>query len=269
VSRGGEISITGPVLSTDLSVDYPQKGPVLRRVRIEVLPGETVGLVGESGSGKSTLALAVLGLLGQTGAQVTGSAMLIGRDLLCCSERELREVRGRLVSLIPQNPTAALNPALRLGTQLREAWHAHSGLPWAAQADRVARLLADAGLPSETAFLKRYPSEISIGQAQRVLIVMALLHGPRLLIADEPTSALDVITQKDVIDLLSRAGGERSMSTLLISHDLVMLAGICSRLAILHDGQIVESGPTRKLLSAPQHPYTSRLIAAIPKWKDG
>ena len=130
----------------------------------------------------------------------------------------MRSIRGRLVSLIPQSPSSALNPALRIGTQLREAWQAHSRASWSSQRLRVAGLLDSAGLPSDEAFLKRLPSQISVGQAQRVLIVMALLHGPALLVADEPTSALDLVTQRGVLDLLATIAKKHQMSMLLISH---------------------------------------------------
>ncbi len=170
------------------------------------------------------------------------------------------------MSLVPQSPAAALNPALRIGTQLREAWRAHSSEPWSSQEERIAELFATVGLSPGEAFLKRFPSQISVGQAQRVLIMMALLHSPPLLIADEPTSALDLITQREVLDLLARTGQERRMSILFISHDLPAIAGLCHRLAILHEGEIVECGPVKSVLAAPQHPYTKRLIAAVPKW---
>jgi ABC-type dipeptide/oligopeptide/nickel transport system ATPase component len=248
-------------------VDYPQKKGVLRGVRMEVFPGEIVGLVGESGSGKSTLALAVLRLLDHTGARVSGRTVLGGNHIMSCSERELRGIRGRVASLIPQSPSSALNPAMRLETHLREAWRAHSRESWSTQEKRVAHLFASAGLPPEASFLRRFPGEISVGQAQRVLIVMALLHAPPLLIADEPTSALDVITQREVLDLLARIGRERRMSILFISHDLLTVTVLCHRLAILHGGEIVESGPVKEVLAAPKHPYARRLIEAVPKWE--
>ena len=212
------------------------------------------------------MALAILGLLGHTGAGVSGRTMLLGRDLMDCNQRQLREVRGRLISLVPQSPVAALNPALRIETQLREAWRAHSREPWSCQKERVARRLEGAGLSSPEAFLRRFPRQISVGQAQRVLIVMALLHAPPLLIADEPTSALDVITQREVLDLLANLNAERQMSMLFISHDLPTVTAICHRLAILHTGEIVECGPVKQVLANPQHPYTRQLIAAAPKW---
>jgi ABC-type dipeptide/oligopeptide/nickel transport system ATPase component len=161
---------------------------------------------------------------------------------------------------------AALNPALRIETQLREAWRAHSSEPWSGQKERVARRLEGAGLSSPEAFLRRFPRQISVGQAQRVLIAMALLHAPPLLIADEPTSALDVITQREVLDLLANLNAERQMSILFISHDLPTVTAICHRLAILHTGEIVECGPVKQVLANPQHPYTRQLIAAAPKW---
>jgi ABC-type glutathione transport system ATPase component len=255
-----------PVLSAEISVDYPGRSGVLRRASIDVFPCETVGLVGQSGSGKSTLALAILRLLDHTGARVHGRTMLLGQDLMGLDERGLRSVRGRLVSLVPQSPAAALNPALRIGTQLREAWRAHSIEPWSSQQERIAALFETVGLSSEESFLRRFPSQISVGQAQRVLIMMALLHSPPLLIADEPTSALDLITQQEVLELLARTGRERHMSMLFISHDLPAIAGLCHRIAILHEGEIVECGPVETVLTAPRHPYTKQLIAAVPKW---
>jgi ABC-type dipeptide/oligopeptide/nickel transport system ATPase component len=262
--NGGRISPPAPVLSTDITVDYPQKKGVLRGARIEVFPRETLGLVGQSGSGKSTLALAILRLLDHTGARIRGRTILLGHDLTAFKERQLRDIRGRLVSLIPQSPAAALSPSLRIGTQLREAWRAHSSEPWASQQHRVTQLFATAGLAPAETFLNRFPSEISVGQAQRVLIVMALLHSPPLLIADEPTTSLDAITQREVLDLLVRMGQERNMSMLFISHDLLTVAAVCHRLAILYEGEIVECAPVERVLTCPEHPYTKQLLAAFP-----
>lgn len=252
-------------LCAKLWVDYPQKRDVLRGIDVEVRAGEILGFVGESGSGKSTLALAILGLLRHAGARVRGSVVLNGIDVLPYTERQMRDVRGRLISLVPQGASGALNPALRIGTQLREAWRAHSKESWAGEEARVKQLLSSCGLPSEDDFLRRFPAQISIGQAQRILIVMALLHSPSLLIADEATSALDVITQQEVLQLIGRINRERNMSVLFISHDLPSVAALCHRMAILHDGQIVESGPVADLLSAPRHSYTKRLVTAVQK----
>jgi ABC-type glutathione transport system ATPase component len=231
------------------------------------MPGEVLGLVGQSGSGKSTLAMAVLGLLGR--ASVRGTVSVKGQNLIGRDERFMRHVRGRLVSLIPQAPVSALNPALRLETQMREAWIAHSRTPWKQQIGAVKDLLAQAGLPAGEDFLKRFPDQISIGQAQRVLIVMSLLHGPALVIADEPTSALDMITQREIRELIRRISVERDMSVLFISHDLLSIASVCRRVAILHEGVIVECGPIGDIIHRPQHRYTEQLVAAVPKWPLG
>lgn len=252
------------LLSADISVDYPAKAGVLRRCRIEVASGEILGLVGQSGSGKSTLALALLGLL--NGARVSGTAVLNGRNLFEMTPGELRRIRGRVVSLVPQSPLSALNPALRIGSQFREAWLAHGTGSWRSAIDDVRRLLETVGLPADDRFLRRFPAEVSVGQAQRVLLAMALLHRPALLIADEPTSALDMITQREVLDLIRRLQAEHGMGVLFISHDLISIAGLCHRIAILHEGEIVECGPPAQIFHAALHPYTQKLVRAAPKW---
>jgi ABC-type dipeptide/oligopeptide/nickel transport system ATPase component len=172
----------------------------------------------------------------------------------------MRRLRGRHIALVPQSPLAALNPNLRLGTQLREAWWAHeSGEPdWQT-------LLASVSLPAEREFLRLYPRNLSVGMAQRFLIAMALLHGPSLLLADEPTSALDTITQSEILALFRRLNQERGIGILYISHDLASVGALCNRVAILHQGQIVESAATQEVFGAPQHPYTRKLIDAIPQ----
>ncbi len=230
---------------------------------IDVNAGEIVGLVGQSGSGKSTLALSILRLLDHIGARIHGSVLLDGTELMQLSEREMRRVRGRRIALIPQAASSALNRALRIGTQLREAWKAHSGVAWSSELGRVKGLLRSCGLPDDDPFLNRYPDQISLGQAQRVLIVMALLHHPTLLIADEPTSALDVHTQREVLDLFKQINREQRMSVLFISHDLSILAALCHRIAILYDGVIVESGSVSAVLASPSHAYTQKLVAAV------
>lgn len=258
------------LLSARLTVRYPGKAPVLHNIALEIAPGEVLGLVGQSGSGKSTLAMAILGLLGRQRATVEGSISFLGTDLLTLREREMRTLRGRSLSLVLQSPLASLNPALQIRTQLREAWRAHSSSGATQEdCDRAIQLaLKNVSLPSgenDRDFLLKRASQLSVGQAQRVLIAMAIMHRPALLIADEATSALDVITQSEILQLFVRLNREFGMSILYISHDLPSVAGICERIAILHEGQIVECGSTAQILTAPTHAYTRRLMAALPQ----
>jgi len=246
--------------------------PVLKDVSLNISRGELVALMGASGSGKSTLAMAILGLLGRQRASVEGNIFFEGADLLAMREGELRGLRGRSLSLVLQSPLASLNPALRIRTQLREAWRAHSNSNATCEdCDRaIQSALQSVSLPSgedddNKDFLRRYASQLSVGQAQRVLIAMAIMHRPALLIADEATSALDVITQSEILELFARLNREIGMSILYISHDLPSVAGICQRIAILHEGQIVECGPTEQIFTAPVHPYTRRLMSALPQ----
>jgi len=258
-----------PLLSARLTVSYPGRAPVLRGVNLEIARGEIVGLVGQSGSGKSTLAMAIIGLLGRQRAIVEGKIMFQGSDLLAMREQELRSIRGRSLSLVLQSPLASLNPALRIGTQLREAWRAHRDNSGSAQKEcnrALQSALKSVSLPYDDAdFLRKRASQLSVGQAQRVLIAMAIMHRPALLIADEATSALDVITQSEILELFAGLNRETGMSILYISHDLPSVAGICHRIAILHEGEIVECGPTEQIFAAPVHPYTRRLMAALPQ----
>src|ERR1700693_5256249 len=259
---------SGSLLSTQVTVRYPGKSPVLRGVSLEIARGEVVGLVGQSGSGKSTLALAILGLLGRQRATVEGTIIFRGANLLTMRERELRNLRGRSLSLVLQSPLASLNPALQIRTQLREAWRAHSeSNATSGDCDRaIQSALKSVSLPSnedDPDFLHKHSSQLSVGQAQRVLIAMAIMHRPALLIADEATSALDVITQSEILELFVRLNREIGMSILYISHDLPSVAGICQRIAILHEGQIVECGPTEQIFNSPVHPYTCRLMSVL------
>jgi ABC-type dipeptide/oligopeptide/nickel transport system ATPase component len=253
------------LLSARISVRYGEKPAVLRDVEFAIGGREVLGLVGQSGSGKSTLAMAILGLLDRKRAKAQGTIEFEGSDLLTLSERELRGLRGRKISLVLQSPLSSLNPVLKVRTQLKEAWRAHATGP-AADCDRAIRSALDSvSLPSTDEFLQKYPSHMSVGQAQRVLIAMAVMHRPALLIADEATSALDVITQSEILALFRQLNRTFGMAILYISHDLASVAGICDRIAILHEGQIVETGPTAQVLTSPRHEYTQRLMAAMPK----
>jgi ABC-type dipeptide/oligopeptide/nickel transport system ATPase component len=253
------------LLSASVSVRYGEKPAVLREVTFEIKRGEVLGLVGQSGSGKSTLAMAILGLLDRKRAKIDGAIDLDGCDLVSLRERELRGLRGRKIALVLQSPLSSLNPALKIRTQLKEAWRAHAAGSNADCDAAIRAALASVSLPSTDEFLQKYPAQMSVGQAQRVLIAMAVMHRPALLIADEATSALDVITQSEILALFRQLNRSTGMAILYISHDLPSVAGICDRIAILHEGQIVETGTTEQVLTNPRHDYTQRLMAAMPK----
>jgi ABC-type dipeptide/oligopeptide/nickel transport system ATPase component len=255
---------TAPAFQMRLSADYPGRPSVLRDVAIDIEAGEIVGLIGESGSGKSTLALGILRLLELKGGTNRGEVIFCGRHLEGLKQREMRQIRGKEIALISQSAMNSLNPALRIERQFAEAWRAHQRGPRGAWKTSVLDTIERVGLPRDERFLRLYPRQLSVGQAQRVLIAMAVLHRPRLLIADEPTSALDAITRSEVIDLLRDLNREINMAVLFISHDLLLVASLCSRVAILENGEIVEIGPAAKIFSSPEHPYTRALLRALP-----
>ncbi len=258
---------SGPVttlISVHISVSYGPK-PVLRDIALDINKGEVLGLVGQSGSGKSTLAMSMLGLLDRKRTKVEGKIEFEGRNLLNLKDRELRELRGRKVALVLQSPYSSLNPSLKIRTQMREVWRAHASGSKADCDGFIRSALENVSLPSSDEFLRKYPSQMSVGQAQRVLIAMAIMHGPSLLIADEATSALDVITQSEILKLFRELNRTSGMAILYISHDLASVAGICDRVAILHEGSIVETGDAAQVWTHPRHPYTQRLLAAMPK----
>ena len=258
------MSFQGPLLAANLSVDYRNKSGVLRNVALGIERRELVGLVGQSGSGKSTLALALMGLLPVKGGEVSGEVLFNGKDLLRSSEKELRAIRGKEISIVLQSPLTALNPALSIGAQLSEAWKAHERGS-AVQGAAVIRLaLESVSLSFDDEFLRRRPSQLSLGQGQRVCIAMATLHRPALLLTDEATSALDPITQSEILSLFTRLNREMGTAILYISHDLLSVAALCHRICILHEGQIVECGTPESIFHSPQHAYTRRLVAALP-----
>jgi ABC-type dipeptide/oligopeptide/nickel transport system ATPase component len=252
------------LLDLRLSAGYPGKAGVLRNLRIELRRGEILGLVGQSGCGKSTLALAILKLLYLKRGTAEGSIVFDGRDLMPWPEREMRSLRGRDIALVLQSPMSSLNPALRIGKQLEEAWNIHQHSTRNESEKALLDSLENVSLPADANFLRRYPAELSVGQAQRVLIAMAVLHKPALLIADEPTSALDVITQAEILQLFSALNRKLGMSILYISHDLLSVATISHRVAVMDQGEIVECRTTADLFTNPDQPYTRKLIAALP-----
>lgn len=253
-----------PLLAANLSVGYRNKISVLRNISMRIERREILGLVGQSGSGKSTLALALMGLLARKGSGVTGEILFCGKDLLKTSENDLREIRGKEISIVLQSPLSALNPALSIGSQLTEAWKAHERGNDAQEVASIEAALTSVSLPRDKAFMRRCPSQLSVGQGQRVCIAMAILHRPALLLADEATSALDPITQSEILNLFARLNREMGTAILYISHDLLSVAALCHRICILHEGQIVECGTPDAIFNAPQHEYTRRLVAALP-----
>jgi ABC-type glutathione transport system ATPase component len=249
---------TAPALAFRLSARYGNT-TVLHDVEASLAPGEVVALVGLSGSGKSTLALSLLRLLQYRGGEVTGSIKIAGRELSGLNEREMRAVRGKLIGYVPQSPASALNERLKVKTLLAETWVAH-----AAGRGSFGELLASVQLPGDAAFLEKKAGQLSIGQGQRLLIALSIMHKPAVLLTDEPTSALDAITQAAVLKLFGDLNRKNGTAMLFISHDLLSVASISNRVEILHEGRIVESGPPEKIFREPRHPFTKELVNAMP-----
>jgi len=245
----------------DLEVSF--SGQAVASVgELAVDAGEIVGLAGESGSGKSMTILAVLGLAGTAGATVTGSVRLDGQELIGMPEARLRAVRGRRIAAIFQSPSLAFNPVFRVGKIVTRTLRLH-GLPAAEAAMRADAALRSVLLAPD--LLRRYPSQLSGGQLQRVAIALALALRAEVLLADEPTSALDVTVQAEVLELLRELRDEREMAILFVSHDLAVIAELCDRVAIMRAGQVVETGPVAQVTTAPRHDYTRELLAAVPR----
>jgi oligopeptide transport system ATP-binding protein len=229
--------------------------------------GQVFGVAGESGSGKTISALALLQLLPR-GAQTSGSATYEGRDLLRLSGRALRRVRGRELAMVFQDPMTSLHPMMTIGRQLSEHVRYHEGASKRAALARAAELLAEVRIPDPERALRAFPHQFSGGMRQRVAIAGALAARPKLLIADEPTTALDVTVQAGIIRLLDRLRRENGLAVLMITHDLGVLSSIADHVSVFYAGRIVESGPTRELLSQPRHPYTRALLDALPHPED-
>lgn len=250
-----------------LSVEFAtRRGTVraLENVSFDIKAGEIVGIVGESGSGKSVLAFATMGILDRAGKITSGRILFDNIDLLQIKRSQLRQKRGKELSMIFQNPRAALNPIRKIGRQIEDVLQAHANLPPKQRRERVLELLSLVRISDPSRRYNAYPYELSGGMCQRVTIALALACSPRLAIADEPTTGLDVTTQAAVMDLIVDLAAQTHMATLLITHDLELAAQYCDRLVVMHAGHIVETAKTSDLFQHPRHPYTAKLIAATP-----
>ncbi|MGW3117297.1 dipeptide ABC transporter ATP-binding protein [Streptomyces sp. NPDC001107] len=251
---------------TGLDVDFDGRAAV-RGVDLTLQRGEVLGLVGESGSGKSATVLAVLGLL-PGNAAVRGSVRLDGQELVGAGERELTRIRGNRVSMIFQDPLSAFTPVYRIGDQIAEAVRAHQDVTREAALSRAVELLDLVGIPEPALRARAFPHEFSGGMRQRAMIAMAMANEPDVILADEPTTALDVTIQAQVLDVLRTAQRETGAAVLLVSHDLGVIAGMADRVAVMYEGQLVESGTAVEVFGRPQDPYTRRLLAAVPRLDD-
>jgi oligopeptide/dipeptide ABC transporter ATP-binding protein len=265
--RGGEVS-GSPLLSVQgLSVSFDTEAgnrEVLRDVSFEIAPGEVVGIVGESGSGKSVTALAIMQLLGAQGMVTRGGVLFRGHDLLLLDARGMRGMRGRRISMIFQEPMTSLNPLYSVGFQVAEVLEAHLGMTGAAARKEVIGWFERVGIPNPDVRFDEYPHVLSGGMRQRVMIAMAMACRPALLIADEPTTALDVTIQAQILALMDELRREHGTAIMLITHDMGVIARMAQRVVVMYAGEVAEVGTLRHILSAPAHPYTRLLLAAMP-----
>ena len=253
----------------DLAVHYVADGrppsPALRGLRFSVDRAEAVGILGESGCGKSTLALALMRLLPGAAQLVGGAIQFEGRDLVGLNEAEMRRLRGAKISLVFQDPSAALNPVLRIGRQVADVISAHHDWDRGRCREAAIAALREVNLGDDGRIAAAYPHQLSGGQRQRVVLAQALACRPALVVADEPTSALDTTVQADILALLQKLRRELGLTLLLISHDPNVLAQVADRILVMYAGQVVEDGPTQQVLRTPLHPYTQSLLNCIPQ----
>jgi len=258
-----------PLVSVeDLRVEFHTDAGVVKAVdgvSWSINPGETLGIVGESGSGKSVSALALMGLVQQPPARITGKILFRGRDLLTASEDELRSLRGRDISMIFQDPLTALNPVYKVGHQVAEVIKAHEKIGKIPARRRAVELLDEVGIPNARIRADEYPHQFSGGMRQRAMIAMALALNPALLLADEPTTALDVTVQAQIMALLSKLQAERGTAIVLITHDLGVVAGHADRVLVMYAGKVAEAAGADALYHAPRHPYTLGLLTSLAR----
>ncbi|WP_413531014.1 dipeptide/oligopeptide/nickel ABC transporter permease/ATP-binding protein [Rahnella inusitata] len=257
----------------DLQVNFRsgnQSVAAVKGVSFHVARGECLGLIGESGSGKSVTALSVMGLVSSPPGEITGGAIYVGgEEMLSLSQNQLQQRRGARVAYIFQDPLTTLHPQFSIGAQVIEAIQAHQALSGHVAKEKALALLASVGIKDAASRFNAFPHQLSGGQRQRVGIAMALANDPDIIIADEPTTALDVTVQARILDLLQQLRRERGLTLLFITHDFGVIAQICDRVAVMRHGEIVESGETAAVLRDPQHEYTRRLIASVPKLGQG
>jgi peptide/nickel transport system permease protein len=247
-----------------------QSVAAVKGISFHVAKGECLGLIGESGSGKSVTALSVMGLVSSPPGEITAGAIYVGgEEMLSLSQSQLQQRRGARVAYIFQDPLTTLHPQFNIGAQIIEAIQAHQALSNRAAKDKALALLASVGIEDAASRFNAFPHQLSGGQRQRVGIAMALANDPEIIIADEPTTALDVTVQARILELLQQLRRERGLTLLFITHDFGVIAQICDRVAVMRHGEIVETGETQSVLRHPQHDYTRRLIASVPKLGQG
>ena len=234
-------------------------------VSFTLSPGASVGIVGESGSGKSVTAMSVMGMIRRPGKVTGGQVLFHGKDLLKLPESELRKLRGRSIAMVPQNPLTSLNPVLTVGDHLTELLWVHFHMPASEAKLRSVELLHRVGLPDPEKRLAEYPHRMSGGQRQRVMIALAMACGPEILIADEPTTALDVTIQAQILELIDELARTSQLATMLITHNLGIVAGHCKRLVVMYAGRVVEAGSVDEIFAQPHHPYTLGLLRCVPR----
>lgn len=251
----------------DLSVHFNDAAPdrfAVNGLNLQVSEGEVLGLVGESGSGKTVTAMSISGLLPRHKARVSGSISLDGREIFRCTDKEMLDILGDELGLVFQEPMTSMDPVMRIGPQIEECLKNHSRLTKAQRRQRALEAMTQAELDEPERIYRKYPHELSGGMLQRVMIAAAIVSRPKLLLADEPTTALDVSVQTEILALLKRLNQEQGMAIVLISHDLHVVRKLCTRVAVMQRGRLVEDRPVEDIFRNPQHPYTKQLIAAIP-----
>ena len=264
-----EVLLSVKDLRTEFFSSKTSSVTAIKDVSFDMYRGEVLGLVGESGCGKSVTSLSIMQLLKDTPGKVTnGSATLDGVNLVEASDAQIRDIRGGKMSMIFQEPMSALNPSMRIDKQMIETIRLHQDMTKEQALAHAADMLKKVGIPDPARVLKNYPHQLSGGMSQRVMIAMALSNNPELLIADEPT-ALDVTIQAQILDLMKKLQKEDGSSILLITHDLGVVAEMCTRVIVMYAGKIVEMAPVEKLFATPSHPYTQGLIASVPKLGSG